>query len=55
LQDLQGQLNIELNDKADSNIKAFNLNIFKEMLRNAGVDEDKKKEFLIKFNKAIGS
>lgn len=55
LQDLQGQLNIELNDKADSNIKAFNLNIFKEMLRNAGVDEDKKKEFLIKFNKAIAS
>jgi len=52
MSDLQGQLNIELEDKASGNIKAYNLNIFKEMMRNAGIDADKKKEFLIKYNKA---
>lgn len=53
MSDLQGQLNIELDEKATGNIKAYNLNIFKEMMRNAGIDAEKKKEFLIKYNKAI--
>ena len=55
LGDLEKQLNIELDEKAKGNIKAFNTDIFKVALKNADTDRETAKNLMVKFNKALAS